>query len=143
MVANLNAFVQKRPLPASYDGYSSCPIITSSHARLLAEFDYDLGLESKDLPINLIRTECADEVGDIGGTEPVGSPATMGHARRPRWCAMNFRPLSKLAGACVSTARDAGGRGGPQACPRFRPAAAGVAAAAALSARRANSLKFI
>ena len=26
----------------SYDGYSSCPIVTSSHAMLLAEFDYDL-----------------------------------------------------------------------------------------------------
>ena len=30
---------------ASYDGYSSCPMVTSSHAMLLAEFDYDLNLE--------------------------------------------------------------------------------------------------
>ena len=45
VVANIDAFLQKRPLPASYDGYSSCPIVTSSHAMLLAEFDYDLKLE--------------------------------------------------------------------------------------------------
>ncbi|MFE9450046.1 FAD-dependent oxidoreductase [Streptomyces sp. NPDC006739] len=30
------------PLPASYDGYSSCPITTSRHSVLLAEFDYGL-----------------------------------------------------------------------------------------------------
>ncbi|MFK0111942.1 FAD/NAD(P)-binding oxidoreductase [Streptomyces sp. NPDC091217] len=29
-------------LPASYDGYSSCPITTSRHTMLLAEFDYTL-----------------------------------------------------------------------------------------------------
>ncbi|MEU8694260.1 FAD/NAD(P)-binding oxidoreductase [Streptomyces sp. NPDC048665] len=29
-------------LPASYDGYSSCPITTSRHSMLLAEFDYTL-----------------------------------------------------------------------------------------------------
>ncbi|KUM96392.1 pyridine nucleotide-disulfide oxidoreductase [Streptomyces yokosukanensis] len=29
-------------LPASYDGYSSCPITTSRHRMLLAEFDYSL-----------------------------------------------------------------------------------------------------
>ncbi|WP_030619258.1 NAD(P)/FAD-dependent oxidoreductase [Streptomyces fulvoviolaceus] len=28
-------------LPASYDGYSSCPIVTSRHKMLLAEFDYE------------------------------------------------------------------------------------------------------
>jgi sulfide:quinone oxidoreductase len=30
------------PLPGSYDGYSSCPITTSRHSMLLAEFDYTL-----------------------------------------------------------------------------------------------------
>ncbi|MGW0880126.1 FAD-dependent oxidoreductase [Streptomyces sp. NPDC002671] len=30
------------PLPASYDGYSSCPITTSRRTMLLAEFDYTL-----------------------------------------------------------------------------------------------------
>jgi sulfide:quinone oxidoreductase len=45
VVANVDAFFKHQPLPASYDGYSSCPIVTSSHAMLLAEFDYDLKLE--------------------------------------------------------------------------------------------------
>jgi len=30
------------PLPASYDGYASCPLTTSRHTMLLAEFDYSM-----------------------------------------------------------------------------------------------------
>ena len=45
VVENIDAHLTGRPLTASYDGYSSCPIVTSSHAMLLAEFDYDLNLE--------------------------------------------------------------------------------------------------
>jgi len=45
VVENIDAFLTNQPLHGSYDGYSSCPIITSSHAMLLAEFDYDLNLE--------------------------------------------------------------------------------------------------
>ena len=45
VVDNIDAFLKREPLGASYDGYSSCPIVTSSHAMLLAEFDYDLNLE--------------------------------------------------------------------------------------------------
>lgn len=45
VVANLDAVLSGRQPTASYDGYSSCPIVTSSHAMLLAEFDYDLNLE--------------------------------------------------------------------------------------------------
>jgi sulfide:quinone oxidoreductase len=45
VVDNIDAFLKRQPLPASYDGYSSCPIVTSSHAMLLAEFDYDLQLQ--------------------------------------------------------------------------------------------------
>jgi sulfide:quinone oxidoreductase len=45
VVENIDAHLNGRPLTASYDGYSSCPIVTSSHAMLLAEFDYDLHLE--------------------------------------------------------------------------------------------------
>ena len=44
VVANAEAFLAGRPLPASYNGYASCPIVTSSHAMLLAEFDYDLNI---------------------------------------------------------------------------------------------------
>lgn len=39
---NVDAFLTNRPLPARYDGYASCPIVTSSHAMLLAEFDYSM-----------------------------------------------------------------------------------------------------
>jgi sulfide:quinone oxidoreductase len=45
VVDNVDAFLTGQPLRASYDGYSSCPIVTSSHAMLLAEFDYDFNLE--------------------------------------------------------------------------------------------------
>ena len=45
VVENVDAFLKDRPLSASYDGYASCPIVTSSHAMLLAEFDYDFKLQ--------------------------------------------------------------------------------------------------
>jgi sulfide:quinone oxidoreductase len=45
VVDNIDAYFKGRPLQAKYDGYSSCPIVTSSHDMLLAEFDYDLKLE--------------------------------------------------------------------------------------------------
>ncbi|MEE2033465.1 NAD(P)/FAD-dependent oxidoreductase [Rhodococcus chondri] len=45
VAANIDAFLHGRPLPASYDGYSSCPIVTSSRAMLLAEFDYSLQMK--------------------------------------------------------------------------------------------------
>jgi len=45
VVENIDAYLGRRPLTASYDGYSSCPIVTSSHDMLLAEFDYDLNLK--------------------------------------------------------------------------------------------------
>jgi sulfide:quinone oxidoreductase len=40
-VANLLAARAQQPLVASYDGYSSCPIITGVGQVMLAEFDYD------------------------------------------------------------------------------------------------------
>ena len=42
VVENIEAHLAGRRLTASYDGYGSCPIVTSSHDMLLAEFDYDL-----------------------------------------------------------------------------------------------------
>ncbi len=45
VVENVDAHLRGRPLNGAYDGYSSCPIVTSSHAMLLAEFDYDLHLQ--------------------------------------------------------------------------------------------------
>jgi len=41
LVANLRAALQGRPLVASYDGYSSCPVVTGYGKLMLAEFDYD------------------------------------------------------------------------------------------------------
>ena len=42
VVANIDSFLKGQPVQARYDGYASCPIVTSSHAMLLAEFDYSL-----------------------------------------------------------------------------------------------------
>jgi sulfide:quinone oxidoreductase len=45
VVENIESYLRGDALSAHYDGYSSCPIITSSHDMLLAEFDYDMNLE--------------------------------------------------------------------------------------------------
>lgn len=45
VVENIGALLSGRPLTGSYDGYASCPIVTSSHDMLLAEFDYDFALK--------------------------------------------------------------------------------------------------
>ncbi|MDG6110425.1 NAD(P)/FAD-dependent oxidoreductase [Dactylosporangium aurantiacum] len=42
LVANLLAARRGDPLPARYDGYTSCPLVTSRNRMLLAEFDYEL-----------------------------------------------------------------------------------------------------
>lgn len=42
VVANLLASLAGDPLPQSYDGYSSCPFLTSRHTMLLAEFDHPM-----------------------------------------------------------------------------------------------------
>ncbi len=44
VVGNIAAFLAGRPLPGSYNGYASCPIVTSGHEMLLAEFDYDFNI---------------------------------------------------------------------------------------------------
>jgi sulfide:quinone oxidoreductase len=41
LVKNLLAAMRHQPLPARYDGYSACPIITDYGKLILAEFDYD------------------------------------------------------------------------------------------------------
>jgi sulfide:quinone oxidoreductase len=42
LVANLLAQLDGRPLQAHYDGYTACPLITSFHSVVMAEFDYEL-----------------------------------------------------------------------------------------------------
>lgn len=39
---NVDAFLKNQELGGEYHGYSSCPIVVSNKAMLLAEFDYDL-----------------------------------------------------------------------------------------------------
>ncbi|MCA9067598.1 MAG: NAD(P)/FAD-dependent oxidoreductase, partial [Planctomycetaceae bacterium] len=41
LVNNLLAHMQGHPLAASYDGYTSCPVVTGYDSLILAEFDYD------------------------------------------------------------------------------------------------------
>jgi sulfide:quinone oxidoreductase len=40
LVANLLSAMQKKPLTASYNGYTSCPLVTGYGKLVLAEFDY-------------------------------------------------------------------------------------------------------
>ena len=40
-VANILALLEDRPLNGHYDGYTSCPLVTSYISMVLAEFDYD------------------------------------------------------------------------------------------------------
>lgn len=41
LVKNLIAAMAERPLRCKYDGYTSCPVVTSYGRMMLAEFDYD------------------------------------------------------------------------------------------------------
>ena len=41
LVSNLFAAMRGEPLTASYDGYTSCPVVTGYDSLILAEFDYD------------------------------------------------------------------------------------------------------
>jgi sulfide:quinone oxidoreductase len=41
LIQNLRAAMTGRPLPARYDGYASCPVVTGYGRLILAEFDYD------------------------------------------------------------------------------------------------------
>lgn len=42
VVTNLLSATRGERVTARYDGYTSCPIVTSRHRMLLAEFDYEL-----------------------------------------------------------------------------------------------------
>lgn len=39
---NLMAAIEDKPATAVYDGYASCPLVTSYNTCILAEFDYTL-----------------------------------------------------------------------------------------------------
>lgn len=40
LVSNLLSLMKQEPLTASYDGYTSCPVVTGYDSLVLAEFDY-------------------------------------------------------------------------------------------------------
>jgi sulfide:quinone oxidoreductase len=42
VVENIGALLAGQPLAARYNGYASCPIVTSSREMLMAEFDYSM-----------------------------------------------------------------------------------------------------
>jgi sulfide:quinone oxidoreductase len=42
VVENIGALLAAQPLAARYNGYASCPIVTSSREMLMAEFDYSM-----------------------------------------------------------------------------------------------------
>ena len=41
LVENLLAEISERPMTASYDGYTSCPVVTGYDTLVLAEFNYE------------------------------------------------------------------------------------------------------
>lgn len=51
LIENLLAARAGQPLPAAYDGYSSCPLVTGYGKLVLAEFDYD-GRPAESFPFD-------------------------------------------------------------------------------------------
>lgn len=45
LVANLIAHMNGNPMTSTYDGYTSCPLVTGYGKLIMAEFDYDLNLQ--------------------------------------------------------------------------------------------------
>ncbi len=41
VAANLAALIEGKPMPKTYNGYTSCPLVTGYGRLILAEFDYD------------------------------------------------------------------------------------------------------
>ena len=39
---NLSAALEGRDLPVAYDGYTSCPLVTSDRGCIMAEFDFQV-----------------------------------------------------------------------------------------------------
>ena len=40
-VKNILSYLSQEPVSASYDGYTSCPVVTGYGKLIMAEFDYD------------------------------------------------------------------------------------------------------
>lgn len=54
LVENMVAARRHQPLPAAYDGYTSCPLVTGYGRLILAEFDYD-GKPQESFPFDQSR----------------------------------------------------------------------------------------
>ncbi len=54
LATNLMAAINGMPMPASYDGYTSCPLVTGYGRLILAEFDYD-GNPKESFPFDQSR----------------------------------------------------------------------------------------
>ena len=127
LVANLTAATRGQPGTARYDGYTSCPLVTSRNRMLLAEFDYDL----KPGPsIPLIDTMSpATTCGCSSATDC--PPCTGTHAPRPRLAGPQLtRPGPPPLATTGSPAR-AQARIPPPRLDTSRPSRASMAAARA------------
>lgn len=67
LVANLLSAVERRPLTARYDGYTTCPILTGYNSVLMAEFDYN-GIvgECANRPLSLAPSGVDSRIEDLG-----------------------------------------------------------------------------
>jgi hypothetical protein len=54
LAEDLSAAMQPRPLPARYDGYTCCPLITGYNSLIMAEFAYD-GKLAPSFPLDPTR----------------------------------------------------------------------------------------
>lgn len=54
LVANLLAWMERRPISARYNGYTTCPIVTGYDSVLIAEFDYN-GITASGGPTQLLN----------------------------------------------------------------------------------------
>ncbi|AFY85365.1 NAD(P)/FAD-dependent oxidoreductase [Oscillatoria acuminata] len=52
LAENLLAFLDSKPLPSRYDGYTCCPLITGYHKTVMAEFDGYNGRLISSFPLN-------------------------------------------------------------------------------------------
>ncbi|WP_077706102.1 NAD(P)/FAD-dependent oxidoreductase [Virgibacillus dokdonensis] len=51
VVQNIISSIKEKPLAATYDGYSSCPLVTGYNSLILAEFDYNKNPQ-ESMPFN-------------------------------------------------------------------------------------------
>ncbi|MEZ6044025.1 MAG: FAD/NAD(P)-binding oxidoreductase [Planctomycetaceae bacterium] len=73
LVENLLSTMEGKPLTASYDGYTSCPVVTGYDSLILAEFNYDKE-PAETFPFNQ-----AQERFSMFGLKKFGLPALYWH----------------------------------------------------------------